>query len=158
MGHLQQTPAGTSDYMSTTIINTESSDHNWYVIDAEDQVLGRLATRVATVLRGKHKPTFAPHVDTGDYVVVINASKVKLTGNKEAAKEYYRYSGYAGGLKVRTAAQLREDDPERIITQAVKGMLPKNRLARQVIAKLKVYGGAEHPHSGQQPEPFPAHV
>ena len=147
-----------SDYMSTTIPNSESVERTWYVIDAEDVVLGRLATRVATVLRGKHKPTFAPHVDTGDYVVVVNAAKVQLTGNKEAAKEYYRYSGYAGGLKVRTAGQLREEDPERIITQAVKGMLPKNRLAREVIAKLKVYGGAEHPHGGQKPQPFPAYI
>ena len=144
--------------MSTTIPNSQSVERTWYVIDAEDQILGRLATRVATVLRGKHKPTFAPHVDTGDYVVVINADKVKLTGNKESAKEYYRYSGYAGGLKVRTAAQVRENEPERMITQAVKGMLPKNRLARDVISKLKVYGGVEHPHSGQQPQPFPAHV
>jgi len=144
--------------MSTTIVNFDGVDHNWFVIDAEDQVLGRLATRVATVLRGKHKTTFAPHVDTGDFVVVINASKVKLTGNKEAAKEYYRYSGYSGGLKIRTAAQVRENEPERMIIQAVKGMLPKNRLARQVISKLKVYGGAEHPHAGQKPEPFPAHV
>ena len=144
--------------MSTTIPSSESVERAWYVIDAEDVVLGRLATRVATVLRGKHKPTFAPHVDTGDYVVVVNAAKVQLTGNKDAATEYYRYSGYAGGLKVRTAAQLRDEDPERIITQAVKGMLPKNRLAREVIAKLKVYGGAEHPHGGQKPQPFPAYI
>ena len=144
--------------MSTTITNSQSVERAWYVIDAEDQVLGRLATRVATVLRGKHKPTFAPHMDAGDYVVVINADKVKLTGNKEAAKEYYRYSGYAGGLKIRTAAQVRDEDPTRLITQAVKGMLPKNRLAREVITKLKVYGGGEHPHGGQQPQPFPAHV
>jgi large subunit ribosomal protein L13 len=144
--------------MSTTIPNSQTVERIWYVIDAEDQILGRLATRVASVLRGKHKPTFAPHVDCGDYVVVVNADKVKLTGNKEAAKEYYRYSGYAGGLKVRTAAEVRAEQPERLITQAVKGMLPKNRLARDVISKLKVYGGGEHPHEGQKPEPFPAHV
>jgi large subunit ribosomal protein L13 len=144
--------------MSTTIPNSQTVERTWYVIDAEDQILGRLATRVASVLRGKHKPTFAPHVDCGDYVVVVNADKVKLTGNKEAAKEYYRYSGYAGGLKVRTAAEVRAEQPERLITQAVKGMLPKNRLARDVISKLKVYGGGEHPHEGQKPEPFPAHV
>jgi large subunit ribosomal protein L13 len=144
--------------MSTTIPNSQTVERTWYVIDAEDQILGRLATRVASVLRGKHKPTFAPHVDCGDYVVVVNADKVKLTGNKEAAKEYYRYSGYAGGLKVRTAAEVRAEQPERMITQAVKGMLPKNRLARDVISKLKVYGGGEHPHEGQKPEPFPAHV
>lgn len=144
--------------MSTTIPNSQSVERAWYVIDAEDVVLGRLATRVATVLRGKHKPTFAPHVDTGDYVVVVNAAKVQLTGNKEASKEYYRYSGYSGGLKVRTASEVRAEDPERLITQAVKGMLPKNRLGRDVISKLKVYGGAEHPHAGQQPQPFPAYI
>jgi large subunit ribosomal protein L13 len=144
--------------MSTTNPNSETVERTWYVIDAEDQILGRLATRVATVLRGKHKPTFAPHVDCGDYVVVLNADKVKLSGNKEAAKEYYRYSGYSGGLKVRTAAEVRATNPERMIMQAVKGMLPKNRLAREVITKLKVYGGGEHPHAGQKPEPFPAYV
>ena len=144
--------------MSTTLPKAGDVEHNWFVIDAEDQILGRLATRVATVLRGKHKPTFATHVDTGDYVIVINASKVKLTGNKEAQKKYYRYSGYAGGLKVRSVPELRENDPERIITQAVKGMLPKNKLARDVISKLKVYGGAEHPHGGRTPQPFPAYV
>jgi large subunit ribosomal protein L13 len=144
--------------MSTTNPTSETVERTWYVIDAEDQILGRLATRVATVLRGKHKPTFAPHVDCGDYVVVLNADKVKLSGNKEAAKEYYRYSGYSGGLKVRTAAEVRAENPERMITQAVKGMLPKNRLAREVITKLKVYGGGEHPHAGQKPEPFPAYV
>jgi large subunit ribosomal protein L13 len=144
--------------MSTTNPTSETVERAWYVIDAEDQILGRLATRVATVLRGKHKPTFAPHVDCGDYVVVLNADKVKLSGNKEAAKEYYRYSGYSGGLKVRTAAEVRATNPERMIMQAVKGMLPKNRLAREVITKLKVYGGGEHPHAGQKPEPFPAYV
>ncbi|MGB0640729.1 MAG: 50S ribosomal protein L13 [Myxococcota bacterium] len=144
--------------MSTTITKAADVEHNWFVIDAEDQILGRLATRVATVLRGKHKPTFTNHVDTGDYVIVINASKVKLTGNKEAQKKYYRYSGYAGGLKVRSVSDLRENDPERIITQAVRGMLPKNKLARDVISKLKVYGGDEHPHGGQTPQPFPAYV
>jgi large subunit ribosomal protein L13 len=144
--------------MSTTIPSSHSVERAWYVIDAEDVVLGRLATRVATVLRGKHKPTFAPHVDMGDFVVVVNAAKVQLTGNKEQAKEYYRYSGYSGGLKVRTAAELRVENPERIITQAIKGMLPKNRLARDVISKLKVYGGAEHPHGGQKPQPFPAYI
>jgi large subunit ribosomal protein L13 len=144
--------------MTTTNPNSATVERTWYVIDAEDQILGRLATRVATVLRGKHKVTFAPHVDCGDYVVVLNANKVKLSGNKENAKEYYRYSGYSGGLKVRTAAEVRAEDPERMITQAIKGMLPKNKLAREVITKLKVYGGGEHPHAGQQPQPFPAYV
>ena len=144
--------------MATQSTKESEVNRDWFVVDAQDQTLGRIATRIATVLRGKHKPTFTPHVDTGDFVVVVNAAKVQLTGNKENAKEYYRYSGYAGGLKVRTAGELRVEDPERIITQAVKGMLPKNRLARQVISKLKVYGGAEHPHGGQQPQPFPAYV
>lgn len=130
-------------------------ERNWYVVDASEYNLGRLATRIATVLRGKHKPIFAPHVDTGDFVVVINASQVKLTGNKIEQKKYHRYSGYMGGLKSVGAATVRAEDPERMIQQAVKGMLPKNRLSRQVIKKLKVYGGSEHPHGAQQPSPFP---
>lgn len=144
--------------MSTTITKPANVEHDWFVIDAEGEVLGRLATRIATALRGKHKPTFQPHVDTGDFVVVVNAEKVKLTGRKLAQKEYYRYSGHPGGLKVRTAGQVLEEDPTRVITQAVKGMLPKNRLARQVIGKLKVYAGADHPHAAQQPKPFPAFI
>ena len=122
-------------------------ERNWYVVDAEDQVLGRLATRLATILRGKHRAAFTPHVDTGDFVVVVNASQVKLTGRKLDQKHYHRYSGYPGGLKSIGARKVREEDPERMIRQAVKGMLPKNRLSRQIIKKLKVYGGAEHPHS-----------
>jgi len=128
---------------------------SWYVLDAEGQTLGRIATRIATVLRGKHKAAFTPHVDTGDYVVVVNASKVQLSGNKIDRKHYHRYSGYPGGLRSLSARQVREEDPERVIVQAVKGMLPKNRLSRQILAKLKVYGGAEHPHDAQQPQPFP---
>ena len=131
---------------------------NWYLIDAEDVVLGRMATRIATVLRGKHKPSFTPHVDTGDFVVVVNAEKVRLTGNKLDQKLYYRYSGYFGGLKSQTARNVLERDPERVIVQAVKGMLPKNRLGRQMLRKLKVYDGATHPHEAQQPQPFPSHV
>ena len=130
-------------------------ERNWYVVDASEYNLGRLATRIAAVLRGKHKPIFAPHVDTGDFVVVINASQVKLTGNKLEQKKYHRYSGYMGGLKSVGAATVRAEDPERMIQQAVKGMLPKNRLSRQVIKKLKVYGGSDHPHGAQQPSPFP---
>jgi len=144
--------------MSTTITRPATVEHDWYVIDAEDQVLGRLATRIATALRGKHKPTFQPHVDAGDFVVVVNAEKVKLTGRKLEQKEYYRYSGHPGGLKTRTAGQVLDEDPTRVITQAVKGMLPKNRLARQVIGKLKVYAGADHPHAAQQPKPFPEFI
>ena len=130
-------------------------DRSWFVVDASGETLGRLATRIATVLRGKHKPTFTPHVDTGDYVIVINAAQVKLTGNKLDQKLYHRYSGYAGGLTSIDARTVLETYPERVIQSAVKGMLPKNRLARDVIKKLKVYGGAEHPHAAQSPAPLP---
>jgi large subunit ribosomal protein L13 len=130
-------------------------DRNWYVVDASEFNLGRLATRLAMVLRGKHKPTFTPHVDTGDFVVVINASQVKLTGRKLDTKTYHAYSGYPGGLRTTTAKDVRADDPDRMIREAVKGMLPKNRLSRRLITKLKVYGGEEHPHTAQKPQPFP---
>jgi large subunit ribosomal protein L13 len=130
-------------------------ERNWFVVDASELELGRLATRVAMVLRGKHKPTFTPHVDAGDFVVVINASQVKLTGRKADQKQYHHYSGYPGGLKSATAREVRVDDPDRMIREAVKGMLPKNRLSRRLITKLKVYGGAEHPHAAQNPQPFP---
>lgn len=128
----------------------------WYVVDASEYELGRLATRIATILRGKHKPQFTPHVDTGDFVVVVNASSVKLSGRKLETKSYHRYSGYAGGLHSIKANIVRAEDPERMIQQAVKGMLPKNRLSSQLIKKLKVYGGGEHPHAAQAPQPFPA--
>ena len=127
----------------------------WFVIDASGYNLGRLATRIATVLRGKHKPQFAPHVDVGDFVIVLNASQVNLTGTKLDRKRYYRYSGYPGGLKAVVARTVRANDPERMLRQAVKGMLPKNRLASRIITKLKVYDGAEHPHVAQQPSPLP---
>jgi large subunit ribosomal protein L13 len=130
-------------------------DRNWYVVDASEFELGRLATRLAMVLRGKHKPTFTPHVDTGDFVVVVNASRVKLSGRKLDTKEYHAYSGYPGGLRSATAKDVRVDDPDRMIREAVKGMLPKNRLSRRLITKLKVYGGEEHPHTAQKPQPFP---
>jgi large subunit ribosomal protein L13 len=130
----------------------------WFVVDAEGQTLGRLATRIATVLRGKHKPQFTPHVDIGDFVIVLNASKIDLTGNKLDQKKYHRYSGHPGGLRSLSATHVREHDPERMIQQAVKGMLPKNRLSRQIIKKLKVYAGPEHPHEAQQPVAFPDHV
>jgi large subunit ribosomal protein L13 len=129
-------------------------DRKWYVVDASEHNLGRLATRIATVLRGKHKPTFTPHIDTGDHIIVLNATKVNLTGRKLDHKHYHRYSGYIGGLKSVVASEVRENDPERMIMQAVKGMLPKNRLSRQIIKKLKVYGGADHPHAAQKPEPL----
>lgn len=130
-------------------------DREWYVVDASEYELGRLATRIAMVLRGKHKPTFTPHVDAGGFVVVVNADKVRLTGRKLDQKFYYRYSGYPGGLKSAVARDVREDDPERMLREAVKGMLPKNRLSRQLIKKLKVYGGGEHPHAAQSPQPLP---
>jgi large subunit ribosomal protein L13 len=130
-------------------------DRNWYVVDASEFELGRLATRLAMVLRGKHKPTFTPHVDTGDFVVVINASQVKLTGRKVDTKMYHHYSGYPGGMHSATAKEVRADDPDRMIREAVQGMLPKNRLSRRLITKLKVYGGADHPHTAQKPQPFP---
>jgi len=128
--------------------------HEWFVVDATDVPLGRLASQVAQILRGKHKPTFAPHVDGGDYVVVINAEKVAVTGKKEDAKVYYRHSGYPGGLRALTLAQMRARYPDRVIRIAVKGMLPKNRLGRQIFNKLKVYAGPNHPHAAQQPQPL----
>ncbi len=130
----------------------------WYVVDAEGQVLGRLATKIATILRGKHKTRFTPHVDTGDFVIVVNASKVILTGRKMEQKLYHRYSGYPGGLKSSTAGDLLKNDPERLFKHAVHGMLPKNRLSRRLIKKLKVYSGPEHPHSAQLPRPLPDHI
>ena len=124
---------------------------DWWVIDAEGENLGRLATKVATVLRGKHKPTYTPHIDGGDNVIVINASKINLTGNKLDDKIYYNHSGYTGGLRERTARTMREDYPVEMIERAVKGMLPKGRLGRQMYKKLFVYAGSEHPHMAQQP-------
>ena len=129
----------------------ETVKRDWYVIDAEGVNLGRLATRVADVLRGKHKPTFTPHIDCGDYVIVINASKINLTGNKLTDKIYYNHSGYTGGLRERTAKEMKEKYPVEMIERAVKGMIPHNRLGRQVAKKLFVYEGAEHPHMAQKP-------
>ena len=124
----------------------------WFVIDASDQVLGRVATRAATLLRGKGKPSFTPHVDCGDFVVVVNADKVRLTGAKETDKQYYRHSGYPGGISSMPASELRQRHPDRLIRFAVEGMLPKNRLGRQLASKLKVYEGSDHPHTAQQPQ------
>ncbi len=129
-------------------------NHQWHIIDAEDVVLGRLAVQVATLLRGKHKPTFAPHMDGGDFVIVINAEKVALSGNKRTDKLAYRHSGYPGGLKSIAIGDLLEKDARKAIEKAVWGMIPKNRLGRQMIKKLKVYSGPEHPHAAQQPQPF----
>ncbi len=129
----------------------ETVKRDWYVIDAEGVSLGRLATRVADVLRGKHKPTYTPNIDCGDFVIVVNASKVNLTGNKLEDKVYYNHSGYTGGLRERTAKEMRENYPIEMIERAVKGMIPHTRLGRQVIKKLFVYEGAEHPHMAQKP-------
>ena len=129
----------------------ETVERNWYVIDASGVSLGRLATRVADVLRGKHKPTYTPHIDCGDYVIVVNASKVKLTGNKLNDKIYYNHSGYTGGLRERTAKEMRENYPVEMIERAVRGMIPHTRLGRQVAKKLFVYEGFEHPHAAQKP-------
>lgn len=129
-------------------------ERKWYVIDATDKVLGRLATEVATILRGKHKPTFTPHVDTGDFVIIINAEKVRLTGDKWDKKFHVYHTGYPGGRKEVTYKELRNKHPERIIELAVKGMLPKNRLGRSMYRKLKVYAGENHPHEAQKPEVY----
>lgn len=138
--------------MKTQFAKKGDFDRKWYVVDAKDAVLGRLAVKVATYLRGKNKPVFTPNVDTGDFIIVINAEKVRLTGNKQTDKMYYHHSGYVGGIKAKSAKDLLEDRPEKIIEQAVWGMLPKNRLGRTMIKKLKVYRGAEHPHRAQSPE------
>ena len=127
---------------------------DWVIIDATDVVLGRLASHAATLLRGKHKPTFAPHVDTGDFVIIINAEKVALTGNKRQQKLAYRHSGYPGGLKATSYTELLEKNPQRAVEKAIRGMLPKNTLGRQLLSKLKVYAGPEHPHAAQKPVPF----
>lgn len=140
--------------MKTTLARPETATHDWKIVDATDQVLGRLAVTIANALRGRNKPIYTPHVDTGDYVIVINAEKVKLTGSKEEQKKYMFYSGYMGGEKYRTVADFREKRPEFIITNAVKGMLPKNKLANAMLTKLKVYRGSEHPHEAQQPSPL----
>ena len=140
--------------MSTYSPKPGEITRNWHVIDAEDVILGRLAVTAATLLRGKHKAQFAPHVDTGDFVVVVNASKIALTGNKRTDKLAYRHSGRPGGLKSISYGELLESDPRKAVERAVWGMLPKNKLSRQLIKKLKVYAGPEHPHSAQKPQPY----
>ncbi len=142
------------DGMKTEIIKPHEVERAWFIVDAEGQTLGRLSARVAAVLRGKHKPTFSPSVDCGDYVVVINADKIHVTGQKIENKMYYRHSGYPGGLKEMTLRDQLERFPERPIELAVKGMLPKNKLGRKMFKKLKVYSGSEHPHQAQQPVPL----
>ncbi len=140
--------------MRTWTVRPGDIERKWYVIDAKDVVLGRLATKVATILRGKHRPEYTPHADCGDHVIVINAEKVAVTGNKESQKIYYHHTGYAGGLKSISLADQRERHPERIIEAAVKGMMPKGPLGRAMLKKLKVYAGPEHPHEAQKPEPL----
>ena len=132
----------------------EEIERIWYVVDAQDKVLGRLASEVAKILRGKHKPIYTPHVDTGDHVVVINADKVRLTGDKLDKKIYYRHSGYPGGIKSATAREMMKKKPETVIEKAVRGMMPKNRLGRAMFTKLNVYKGSDHPHKAQKPIPL----
>lgn len=138
--------------MKTFSANAATVDHQWFVVDATDKTLGRLASEIAHRLRGKHKPEYTPHVDTGDYIVVVNAEKVSVTGNKEKDKIYYSHSGFPGGLKSISLGKLREKAPERILESAVVGMLPKNPLGRDMARKLKVYAGDSHPHGAQQPQ------
>ena len=138
--------------MKTYTAKPETVERDWYVVDAAEKTLGRLATEVASRLRGKHKPEYTPHVDTGDYIVIINAEKIRVTGKKTTDKMYYRHSGFPGGLKTMAFEDMIARSPERVIEIAVKGMLPKNPLGRAMYSKLKVYAGAEHPHTGQQPQ------
>lgn len=138
--------------MKTYLPTKETVERKWYVVDAEGQILGRLASKIAAVLRGKHKPEFTPSVDTGDYVIVINAEKIKVTGGKESKKEYIHHTGYPGGLRSKTFEELMAKHPERAIEIAVKGMLPKNKLGRAMFKKLKVYAGDKHNHDAQMPE------
>lgn len=138
--------------MKTYSAKKEEVRRQWVMVDAEDMVLGRLASQIALVLRGKNKPTFTPHVDTGDFVVVVNAEKIRLTGNKLDDKVYYRHSGYPGGIKSMTAREMLEKKPDQLVRKAVRGMMPKNRLGRQMLNKLKIYVGPDHPHQAQQPE------
>jgi large subunit ribosomal protein L13 len=140
--------------MKTWTPKPTTIEKKWLLIDAKDKVLGRVATEIARVLRGKHKPSFAPHMDTGDFVIVVNADKVRLTGSKLKKKMYYHYSGYQGGLKSTRADALMKAKPERVFWLAVKGMLPKNTLGRAQLKKLKIYTGDDHPHQAQQPEPY----
>lgn len=140
--------------MKTYTATPTTIKRDWYVVDASDQVLGRLASEIARRLRGKHKPEYTPHMDTGDYIVVVNAARVRVTGNKTEDKMYYRHSGYPGGIKEINFAKLRDKSPETIIERAVKGMLPKGPLGRQMFRKLKIYAGEEHKHTAQQPIPL----
>jgi large subunit ribosomal protein L13 len=145
-------PRGLFHAMKTYVAKPTDRERNWLVVDANGRTLGRLATQIADVLRGKRKPEYTPHIDTGDFVIVVNAEKVAVTGNKRAAKLYHRHSGYPGGLRSRTFEQMIERRPEEVIRLAVKGMMPRNRLARKQLTKLKIYAGPDHPHAAQKPE------
>ncbi len=140
--------------VKTYVAKPSDRERSWLVVDATGQTLGRLATQIAEALRGKTKPEYTPHIDTGDFVVVVNAEKISVTGNKRAEKKYYRHTGYPGGIKERTLAEMLDRRPEEVIRKAVKGMLPRNRLARKQLTKLKVYAGPEHPHVAQKPAPM----
>lgn len=140
--------------MKTYVATPQDRQRDWLLVDATGQTLGRLSTQIADALRGKRKPVYTPHVDTGDFVIVVNAEKISVTGNKRADKKYYRHSGFPGGLKVRTLSEQLERRPEEVIRHAVKGMLPRNRLARKQLTKLKVYAGPDHPHAAQKPKPM----
>jgi large subunit ribosomal protein L13 len=140
--------------MKTYVATPTDRERSWYVVDASGRTLGRLATQIADTLRGKRKPQYTPHIDTGDFVIVVNAEKISVTGNKRAAKLYHRHSGYPGGLRSRTLGQMLERRPEEVIRLAVKGMLPRNRLARRQLTKLKIYAGPDHPHVAQKPQPL----
>jgi len=140
--------------MKTYVATPSDRERSWVLVDAADKTLGRFATQIADILRGKRKPQYTPHIDVGDFVVVINAEKIAVTGNKRADKRYYRHSGYPGGLKSRTLQEMLDRRPEEVIRKAVRGMLPRNRLARKQLTKLKVYAGPEHPHAAQMPQPL----
>ena len=140
--------------MKTFSPTPKDINREWFVVDAQDQVLGRLASQIAHRLRGKHKPEFAPHMDNGDFIVVVNCEKIKVTGTKMTDKKYYRHSGWVGGLKTTQLGDMLADKPARVLTAAVRGMLPKNRLGRAMLKKLKIYAGTEHPHTAQNPQPL----
>ncbi len=140
--------------MKTFSPTPKDINREWFVVDAQDQVLGRLASQIAHRLRGKHKPEFAPHMDNGDFIVVVNCEKIKVTGKKMTDKKYYRHSGWVGGLKTTRLGDMLADKPARVLTAAVRGMLPKNRLGRAMLKKLKIYAGSEHPHTAQNPQPL----
>jgi large subunit ribosomal protein L13 len=140
--------------MTTWMAKAEDAERNWWIVDAADMRLGRIATHVANLLRGKHKPTFTPHVDNGDFVVVINTDKIEMTGVKMQTKKYYRHSRFFGSMKEKTAEQMKQEDPSFLLHEAVRGMLPTNKLSRHLIQKMKAYPSAEHPHSSQKPQPY----